>query len=296
MAHVGVFPGQGSQFSGLGRELESYGEVPRRVLDRAVEVLGPEIRDVMFEEGSSRLFDGYWSGLAVTVASIALWESYGGKAEMKALAGYSVGQFAALYAAGALSFTDTLNIVASRGRLLRHAAGASRSVMIGVIGLPLAKLEQVLREFPQAQISNFNAPGNYSVGCAKEESRALLSAIDLAGAIKAVELPVEGAWHSHFMTAAKEAFGPHVSVLTLNRPAVPVYSNVTATAPADGEWKTHLVEHVSKPVLWQETILNMGRAGFRSYVEFSMRPQLASFIKFTDRSSRIVQSVEKADE
>lgn len=254
--------------------------------DRA---LGQSLTDVCFSGDTQKIFDAYWSGLAVVTMSAALWElSAASRGQFSVAAGYSVGQFGAFFAAGVLDLESMIRLVAERGRCLKSASQIVETAMVAVIGLPLERVQSVVARHPHAVISNFNAPGNYSIGCLRTAAAVIVSDLEGAGAVKVVVLEVEGAWHSPHMKAAADEFRPILEKTPFHHPKLNIVDNVTGRFFAGTDAIVdQLYRHIYEPVLWQQSVLKLKEAGYTNYQEFSLRPQLATFIKFTDRSAKI---------
>jgi [acyl-carrier-protein] S-malonyltransferase len=279
-----VFPGQGSQAIGMGREVYDAFHSARRVFDEADEILGFSLSAICFEGPEEKLRDTVNAQPAIVTASLACLkaalesgpESLGHPAYV---AGHSLGEYSALIAAGALDFRDGLLLVRERGRLMQVAGQRNPGAMAAVLGLDESDLEEVCRE-TGAEICNVNGGGQIVIGGTRD---AVARAMDLAtarGAMKCLPLNVGGAFHSSLMQPAAEGMRSAITGVSFSDPLVPLISNVTGEAIVSGtQLQDELVQQVVRPVQWQRSVEYMVNQGVQSFVEIGPGKVLSGLIK-----------------
>ena len=286
-----LFPGQGAQAVGMGRDL--YEEIPaaRAVFDAADEALGFPLSRLCFEgpeDELTRTVNTQPALVAHSIAALIAAIACGSVKEGPAyLAGHSLGEYAALIAAGAVSFTDGIRLVRERGRLMQEACDAQPGTMAAILGL---EREQVaaLCEQHGASLCNENAPGNISIGGPVEAVQAASEAATAAGATRVVALNVAGAFHTPLMQTAAEGMRSVLASAAFIDPHTPVVSNVTgkpltAASVLPGE----LTEQITAPVLWVDGVRTMLALGCTSFIEFGPGRVLTGAIKRTERSAEV---------
>lgn len=307
-----VFPGQGSQYVGMGRDLyETYPEA-RALFDEADGILGFSISRLCFEGPKEELDDTINTQPAILAMSVACFKVLGtrykeqGKGrenlepgtlnlEPAFVAGHSMGEYTALVAAGALDFADGLKLVRERGRVMKEVGELNPGAMAAIIGLDVGMLEDICQEariqFPASsvQIANYNSPGQIVISGHKE---ALEQAMELAreqGAKRVVPLAVSIASHSPLMRPAAEAFADVVAQVDFHQPRMPVVANVTA-APITtvAEIKEELVKQLTSTVRWVESVQYMIAQGVTTFVEIGPKDVLTGLIRRIDKSVRTV--------
>lgn len=286
-----LFPGQGAQAVGMGRDL--YEQVPaaRAVFDAADEALGFPLSRLCFEgpeEELTRTINTQPALVTHGIAALVAAIDAGTVREQAAyVAGHSLGEYAALIAAGAISFADGIRLVRERGRLMQEACDAYPGTMAVVLGL---QREQVaaLCEQHGASLCNENAPGNISIGGTAEAVQATGEAASAAGTVRVLPLNVAGAFHTPLMQTAADGMRAVLADAPFGAPRMPVVSNVTArplTSPA--EFAAELTDQVTSPVLWVDDVRTMLGAGVTSFIEFGPGKVLTGALKRTEPSATL---------
>lgn len=267
-----VFPGQGSQFVGMGKDLYDNNETAKELFEKANEILGFRITDVMFAGTDDELKQTKVTQPAVFLHSVISAVCAGEKAEFDMVGGHSLGEFSALVAAGALSFEDGLKLVAARAMAMQKACEAKPSTMAAVIGLPDETIEKICEESSsEAEIvvpANYNNPGQLVISGDINAVNTACEKLKEAGAKRALVLKVGGAFHSPLMQPAKDELESAISNTTFHTPKVPVYQNVDAKAHTNpDEIKANLIAQLTAPVRWTEEVTNMVNAGAVDFTE-----------------------------
>lgn len=288
-----VFPGQGAQAVGMGKDLYEQFPTARELYDRADEILGFGLSRLCFEGPEEELQQTRNAQPAIAVTSLALLkvatEVSPQLLERPAfVAGHSLGEYSALVAAGSLPFDEAIRLLRIRGELMQAAGERNPGTMAAVLGLDLADCEEICRE-AGAEVCNVNAPGQIVIGGRRE---AVVRALDYAkarGAVKVIPLSVSGAFHSSLMRPAAEGMVQPVATATLADPAVPVVLNVSATPTQDEMAIRHeLVDQVCRPVQWSRTVEFLGEQGVETFVEFGPGRVLTAIIKRMLRKSHCI--------
>ena len=262
-----VFPGQGAQYCGMGKELYENSVEARDMFEQANEILGFRITDVMFEGTAEELKQTKVTQPAVFLHSVVLAKVLG--VEPSAVAGHSLGEFSALVVAGALSFEDGLHLVAKRAMAMQKACEAEQGTMAAVLALPDATIEQVCESVEGVVVAaNYNCPGQLVISGAVDAVNEACAKLKEAGARRALVLPVGGAFHSPLMEPARKELAEAIELAHFKEPVCPIYQNVDAlphTSPE--EIKTNLVAQLTAPVRWTQIVENMTADGISSYME-----------------------------
>lgn len=270
-----IFPGQGSQAPGMALELyPSFKEQ----MERANEILGFRLTDIMFEGEAEDLKATRVTQPAIFLHSVLLAQSQAQAPDM--VAGHSLGEFSALVAAGALSFEDGLRLVALRAQAMHECCERQPGAMAAVINLPDATIEEICAGIPGVVPANYNAPGQVVISgeeAAVEEACAQLKA---AGAKRALKLPVHGAFHSPLMEPAREQLAAAIEATPFQAPRCPIYQNVDGLPATDPALiKAHLLQQLTSPVRWTQSIGNMLSDGATHFVELGPGTVLQGLVK-----------------
>ena len=279
MTNVCVFPGQGAQFSGMGKELYEKSAEARQMFELANEILGFRITDIMFEGTAEELKQTDVTQPAVFLHSVILAEVLG--VEPKAVAGHSLGEFSALVVAGALSFEDGLNLVAKRARAMQKACEMEQGTMAAVLGLPDSAIEDICNRTEGVVVAaNYNCPGQLVISGSVEAVNNACSKLKEAGARRALILPVGGAFHSPLMEPAREELEKAIATTEFHMPKCPVYQNVDALPHTNPmEIKQNIIAQLTAPVRWTQIVENMSADGFKSYLELGPGTVLQGLIR-----------------
>ena len=284
-----VFPGQGAQFVGMGKDLYENSELARELFEKANDILGYRITDIMFEGTDEDLRQTKVTQPAVFLHSVISALCMGDKFQPEMTAGHSLGEFSALVAAGALSFEDGLKLVYARAMAMQKACEAAPSTMAAIIALADEKIEeicaQVTAEGNVCVAANFNCPGQVVISGSMEGIEKACEQMKAAGAKRALPLKVGGAFHSPLMDPAKVELEAAINATEFHAPKCPVYQNVDAkphTCPE--EIKTNLVAQLTASVRWTQTVQNMIADGATEFTECGPGAVLQGLIKKIDKT------------
>ena len=267
-----VFPGQGAQFTGMGKDLYDNNSRAKELFEKANEILGFRITDIMFEGTADELKQTKVTQPAVFLHSVISAICLGDDFKPAMVAGHSLGEFSALTAAGALSFEDGLKLVYARAMAMQKACEAAPSTMAAIVGLDDATIEQVCAEVSTDDClvvpANYNCPGQLAISGHVEAVNAACEKLKAAGAKRALVLPVGGAFHSPLMQPAKDELQAAIEATEFHPPICPVYQNVDAQAHTDAaEIKQNLIAQLTASVRWTQEVQNMVAAGATEFVE-----------------------------
>jgi [acyl-carrier-protein] S-malonyltransferase len=264
-----VFPGQGAQFEGMGKDLYESSEIAKDLLDKANEILGFSITDVMFNGTKEELVQTKVTQPAIFLHSIVKARMAGEAFNPDVVAGHSLGEFSALVAAGALEFEDGLRLVSQRALAMQKACEMQESTMAAILGLDDEVVEKVCAGIEEIVVpANYNCPGQLVISGSIEGINQAVEQLKAAGARRALVLSVGGAFHSPLMEPAKAELQAAIENTTFSAPKCPIYQNVDAKPTQDAEViKANLIAQLTAPVRWTQTMLNMIEHGVESFVE-----------------------------
>jgi len=287
-AHVAwVFPGQGAQAVGMGQDLAAEHPAARSVFDAADAALGIPISTICFDGPEHELIRTVNTQPAIvthSIAALAAAIESGAVTHRPALvAGHSLGEYAALIAAGAVSFADGVRLVRERGRLMQEACDRQPSTMAAVLGVEPEALRQIC-DAHGAHVCNINAPGNITIGGTTEAVAAASAAATEAGASRVVPLSVSGAFHTPLMQSAADGMRGALAEVAFAAPAIPVVSNVTTHPLTTAEaLPDELVTQITSPVLWADSVGTMTAAGITEVIEFGPGKVLTGLVRRINR-------------
>ncbi|MBO5271984.1 MAG: ACP S-malonyltransferase [Muribaculaceae bacterium] len=264
-----VFPGQGAQFVGMGKDLYDNNPVAREMFEKANEVLGFRITDLMFEGTDEDLRQTKVTQPAIFLHSVILAKTLGDEFKPEMTAGHSLGEFSALVAAGALNFEDGLRLVSARAQAMQKACELKPSTMAAVLALPDEKVEEICAGIDGVVVcANYNCPGQLVISGEEPAIDAACEQLLAAGAKRALKLKVGGAFHSPCMEPARAELAEAIEKTNFLVPVCPVYQNVDAKPHTNPEEiKANLVAQLTAPVRWTQSVQNMIADGATEFVE-----------------------------
>ena len=281
-----VFPGQGAQFVGMGKDLYDNNEVARNLFEKANEILGFRITDLMFEGTPEDLVQTKVTQPAIFLHSVLLAKSLAEEFKPDMVAGHSLGEFSALVSAGAMAFEDGLKLVSARAQAMQKACEIKPSTMAAVLALPDEKVEEILDSVEGVVVcANYNCPGQLVISGEMEAIDAACEKLKEAGAKRALKLKVGGAFHSPCMEPARAELAEAIEATKIVTPICPVFQNVDALPHTDpAEIKGLLIAQLTAPVRWTQTVKNMIAAGATEFVELGPGKVLQGLVQKIDPS------------
>lgn len=285
--HAFLFPGQGAQFPGMGKDLYEASAQAKKMFHQANEILGFSITDIMFGEDAEALKQTQVTQPAIFLHSVILSSVMGTKFQPDAVAGHSLGEFSALVAAKALTFEDGLKLVHQRALAMQNACDEIPGTMAAILGLEDKVVETVCKETPGIVVAaNYNCPGQLVISGETNAISLACEAMKEAGAKRALPLPVGGAFHSPLMEPAKTKLATAIEATAIVSPICPVYQNVVAKGiEAADEIKINLIAQLTAPVKWTQTVQQLLTDGSSLFTEVGPGKVLQGLVKKIDRSA-----------
>ncbi len=281
-----VFPGQGAQFTGMGKDLYDNVPLAKELFERADAILGFRITDIMFAGSADELKQTKVTQPAVFLHSVIMAKALGDAFKPEMVAGHSLGEFSALVAAGALSFEDGLTLVSKRAQAMQKACELNPSTMAAIIALPDEKVEEICASVDGVVVAaNYNCPGQLVISGSNEAIDAACAKATEAGAKRALKLSVGGAFHSPLMEPARVELEAAIQAAPFKAPICPVYQNVDALPHTNpDEIRTNLIAQLTAPVRWTQIVRNMIADGATSFTELGPGSVLQGLIKKIDKT------------
>ena len=287
-----VFPGQGSQFVGMGKDLYDSSPLAKELFERANEILGFNITNIMFSGTDEELKQTKVTQPAIFLHSVILAKTLGDSFKPQAVAGHSLGEFSALVANGTLDFEDGLRLVSQRALAMQKACEAVPSTMAAILGMDDELVEKICSEIDGVVVpANYNCPGQLVISGSIEAVNIACEKLKEAGAKRALVLPVGGAFHSPLMKPAEDELAKAIQATMFNNPTCPVYQNVNAlpiTNPA--EIQHNLIAQLTAPVKWTQIMTNMLADGVNSVTEVGPGKVLQGLFKKMDRDLETISA------
>lgn len=289
-----VFPGQGAQAVGMGKDVYDSHEGARKVFDGADEALGFKLTDIVFNGPEETLKQTAYTQPALLTTSLALYEAFREKGvKPDYVAGHSLGEYSALAVAGVIGYEDAIRTVRARGELMEQAVPGGRGAMAAVLGAERGALAQLCASVSgtvgAVELANVNCPGQIVVSGTSEGVQAVVERGKESGAKRVIPLEVSGPFHSSLMKPAAEKLGGVLMKLEMKPAAMPVVANATAQPATDPEQiRNLLVEQVYSPVLWEDTVAWLIAQGVDTFIEIGSGSVLAGLIKKVDRTVKVV--------
>lgn len=286
-----IFPGQGAQFSGMGKDLYDSNPASKELFEQANDILGFRITDTMFSGEAEDLKQTKVTQPAIFLHSVILAKSLG-DFNPDMVAGHSLGEFSALVANGSLDFADALKLVSQRALAMQKACEIEPSTMAAVLGLEDALVEDICAKVDGIVVAaNYNCPGQLVISGSTSAIQIACEKMTEAGARRALVLPVGGAFHSPLMKPAEEELAAAINSTNFKNPICPVYQNVSTTAVSDPETiKKNLISQLTAPVKWTQSVQNMIKDGASEFIEVGPGKVLQGLVKKIDRSMAAVSA------
>lgn len=283
-----IFPGQGAQYVGMGKDLYELNEETKAFFEQANEILGFRITDIMFDGTDEDLKQTNVTQPAIFLHSALLAKALGDRFQPSMVAGHSLGEFSALVAAGALSFEDGLVLVSKRANAMQKACEAQPSTMAAILGLEDQVVEDICRKVEEVVVAaNYNCPGQLVISGSIPGIDRACELLTEAGAKRALKLNVGGAFHSPLMEPAKIELQEAIEATEINSPICPIYQNVDAKPYTDSATiKANLIAQLTGAVRWTQTVQNMLADGAEGFVEVGPGNVLQGLVKKVDRKAQ----------
>ncbi len=280
-----VFPGQGAQFVGMGKDLYDNAEIAQNLFEKANDILGFKITELMFSGTDEDLKQTKVTQPAIYLHSVILAKTLGDNFTPEMVAGHSLGEFSALVAAGAMSFEDGLKLVSKRALAMQKACEKEPSTMAAIIGLEDRVVEDICQGIDAIVVpANYNSPGQIVISGSVEGIDKAIEKMNEAGAKRALKLPVGGAFHSPLMEPAKQELEEAINGTPFEEPVCPVFQNVNAEKVTDpAVIKANLITQLTAPVKWTQIVENMIASGATTFIEVGPGKVLQGLIKKVDR-------------
>ena len=289
MSKAYVFPGQGAQFPGMGKDLYENNAEAKALFDKADDVLGFSLSTIMFEGTAEELKETKVTQPAIFTLSVIMAKLLGEDFKPTMVAGHSLGEFSALTAVGALVFESALKLVSARAMAMQKACEMKPSTMAAILGLTDEQVENICESTPGVVVAaNYNCPGQLVISGEIEAIEAACESAKEAGARRALVLPVGGAFHSPMMEPARTELAAAIESTEFHTPLCPVVQNSVAKAVSDpAEIKQNLIDQLTAPVKWTQSVQQMIASGVTDYVECGPGKTLQGLVKKIDRSTNV---------
>lgn len=293
-----IFPGQGSQFEGMGRDLYEMDTMLKHLFEQANDILGFPITNIMFKGSMEDLRETKVTQPAIFIHSIATAKAMGDDFHPDMVAGHSLGEFSALVAAGVLTYRDGLTLVKKRAAAMQKACDAVPSTMAAILGMDDEKVEQICADIDEVVVpANFNSPGQLVISGSVEGIEAAVAKLQEAGARRAVVLKVGGGFHSPMMEPARKELEQAINETNFKEAKFPVYQNVDAKPHRLAkEIKDNLIAQLTSPVRWTQSIRNMVHDGADEFIEVGPGNVLQGLVKKIDRSVEVSSPIIRKEE
>ena len=287
-----VFPGQGAQFVGMGKDLYENSNLAAKLFDEANEILEFPITDLMFNGTDEDLRQTRVTQPAIFLHSVVLAKTLGEDFKPEMVAGHSLGEFSALVASGALNFADGLRLVFKRAEAMQKACNIEPSTMAAILGMDDEKVEKICAEIEEVVVpANYNSVGQIVISGSIAGIDEAVKRLSEAGARRAIKLKVGGAFHSPLMEPARIELEKAINETTFNTPLCPVYQNVNALPETNPEKiKANLIAQLTAPVKWTQTVKNMIANGASSFTEVGPGKVLQGLVKKVDRKMPVASA------